>query len=73
MKGMLRSSSRNPGGRTLNVENIRFLDPANAVVDARYEIQNPDGSIRKMWSTFVVVYREDRWKISAIRNMRPSR
>ena len=73
MKGMLRSSARNPGGRTLTVEKIRFLDPNHAIVDTRYEIQNADGSVRKMWSTFMVVHRQDSWKISAIRNMRPSR
>lgn len=72
MKGMVRSSSRNPGERTLTVENVRFLTPEVAIADTRYEIKNSDGSVRKMWSTFVVVYELDSWKIAAIRNMLPA-
>jgi len=73
MKGMLRSSASNPGSRTLKIEKLRFLNSESAIADARYEIQNADGTIRKMWSSFIVVYEEDRWKISAIRNMLPAR
>jgi len=73
LKGMLQSSTRNPGGRTLQVENIRYLTTSSALVDARYKIENADGTIRSMWSTFVVMYLEDHWKITAIRNMRPAR
>lgn len=73
MKGMLRSSENNPGTRTLKIENIRLLNPLCGVVDARYEIQNPEGTTRKMWSTFIVVAIEGEWKISAIRNMLPAR
>ena len=69
MKGMLQSSSSNPGTRTLKIEKIRFLNPVSAIADARYQIQNADGTTRKMWSTFIVVYGEDRWEITAIRNM----
>ncbi len=72
MAGMLRSSSRNPGKRTLTVDHIRLLNPMTAIVDARYEIENTDGSVRKMWSTFVAVKDEGTWKISAIRNMKPA-
>lgn len=72
MQGMLRSSTSNPGQRTLTVENIRFLNLESAIVDARYEIENADGSVRKMWSTFVAVQDQDRWKITAIRNMLPA-
>ncbi len=72
IEGMLRSSSSNPGGRTLTVDAIRFLKAETAIVDARYEIQNEDGSLRKMWSTFIVVLEEGTWKISAIRNMLPT-
>ena len=70
--GMLRSSESNPGTRRIIIEKMRFLDPESAIVDARYEIQNADGTTRKMWSTFIVVYQEDTWKITAIRNMRPA-
>ncbi len=72
-QGMLRSSSANPGGRTLTVDQIRFLNRETALVDTRYEIQNADGSLRKMWSTFIVVYQNNRWKITAIRNMLPAK
>jgi uncharacterized protein (TIGR02246 family) len=72
MKGMVQSTAGNPGTRRLIVENIRFLNPENAIADARYEIQNPDGTTRKMWSTFIVTYKEKKWKIAAIRNMLPA-
>lgn len=72
LEGMMQSSESNPGARTLKIETIRFLNSTTAIVDARYEIQNPDGSERKMWSTFMVVKEITKWKISAIRNMLPS-
>lgn len=72
IKGMMESSTSNPGERTLHVEKIRFLAEEVALVDARYEIKNPDGSIRKMWSSFTVVDDGKRWRISAIRNMLPA-
>lgn len=72
VSGMLRSSAGSPGTRTLTIDKIRFLNSTSAVVDARYEIQNTDGSLRKMWSTFVVVMNAGAWKISAIRNMLPA-
>jgi hypothetical protein len=72
VKGMLRSSASTPGTRTLTVEKIRLASSSSAIVDCRYEIKNDDGSLRKMWSTFVVVAEKGGWKISAIRNMLPS-
>jgi uncharacterized protein (TIGR02246 family) len=72
MKGMMRSSESNPGKRTIKVDKIRFLTPESAIADARYEIENTDGSSRKMWSTFVVVFKDETWKITAIRNMKPA-
>jgi hypothetical protein len=72
MNGMMRSSESNPGSRKLIVEKIRSLNSESAIVDARYEIQNADGTIRKMWSTFIVVYKDKAWKITAIRNMLPT-
>jgi hypothetical protein len=73
VKGMLASSATTPGTRKLVVEKIKLLTSSSAIVDCRYEIQNPDGSQRKMWSTFVLVDNNGKWKISAIRNMLPSR
>ena len=70
--GMLKSSSTNPGKRTLTVDKIQMLDKDAAIVDCRYEIQNADGSMRRMWSTFVVVADKKEWRIRAIRNMLPA-
>jgi uncharacterized protein (TIGR02246 family) len=70
--GMIRSSQTNPGERTITVDKVRFLNAETAIADAKYEISNPDGTTRKMWSTFVVVRQENMWKISAIRNMLPA-
>jgi uncharacterized protein (TIGR02246 family) len=72
VKGMMESSAASPGTRTLRVEKVRFLDKHTALADARYEIRNPDGSVRSMWSSFTVVMRHKTWKISAIRNMLPA-
>jgi uncharacterized protein (TIGR02246 family) len=72
VEGMLKSSANTPGKRTLNVEKARMLSANNAIVDCKYEIQNTDGTTRKMWSTFIVVSEKGIWKISAIRNMLPT-
>ncbi|MGB5369127.1 MAG: DUF4440 domain-containing protein [Flavobacteriaceae bacterium] len=72
VEGMLQSSTSNPGGRTLTVETIRLIGKGSAIIDARYEIANDDGSIRKMWSSFIAVETQGQWKIAAIRNMLPS-
>ncbi|GHB70681.1 DUF4440 domain-containing protein [Persicitalea jodogahamensis] len=73
MAGMVRSTGSNPGTRTLTVEKLRFIGTKSAIADARYVIQNPDGTRREMWSTFVVVNAKGGWKITAIRNMLPAR
>jgi len=73
LNGMLRSSRNNPGTRSIKIDKIRFFNSESAIVDARYEIQNANGTSRKMWSTFIVVYVGDMWKITAIRNMLPTR
>jgi uncharacterized protein (TIGR02246 family) len=72
VEGMLKSSANSPGTRTLQVDKIRMLNPTTAIVDCKYEIQNTDSTMRRMWSTFVVVVEENVWKISAIRNMLPA-
>jgi uncharacterized protein (TIGR02246 family) len=72
IEGMMRSSAINQGTRKLIIDKIRFLDPMTGIVDARYEIESTDGPSRKMWSTFIVVFRDNRWKISGIRNMLPT-
>ncbi len=72
VKGMLGSSQRNPGTRTLTVETVRFVSDEVAIADARYEIAGAD-SVRKMWSTFLAKKEDGRWRIAAIRNMLPAR
>ena len=72
VEGMLKSSANSPGTRTLTVDKIKMLNPTTAIVDCKYEIQNTDSTLRRMWSTFIVVAENNVWKISAIRNMWPA-
>ncbi len=72
VKGMLNSSASSPGTRTLTIDKLRLLNQNCAIVDCKYEIQNADGTPRKMWSTFIVASEKGIWKISAIRNMLPT-
>ncbi len=72
VKGMLNSSANSPGTRTLTIEKIRMFNSTSAMVDCKYEIQNTDSTIRKMWSSFIVVLDKGTWKIGAIRNMLPA-
>lgn len=72
VEGMMKSSANNPGTRTLHIEKIQSVSASSAIVDCRYEIQNPDGTARKMWSTFIVIADKKAWKIRAIRNMLPA-
>lgn len=73
VEGMLGSSQRNPGSRTLTVETVRFPAPDVAVADARYVIKGTGGAQdRRMWSMFVCLRTETGWRIAAIRNMLPA-
>jgi hypothetical protein len=72
VQGMLKSSANSPGTRTLTIDKIRMIGGASAIVDCKYEIQNPGATVRKMWSSFVVISDKGIWKISAIRNMLPA-
>jgi uncharacterized protein (TIGR02246 family) len=67
VRGMLASSARETGKRTLAVETVRFLGADVAIADARYEIGD-----RKMWSTFIMKRSSGGWRIEAIRNMFPT-
>lgn len=74
VRGMIESSRRNAGARTITVEAVRFPVPGLAIADARYEIAaSPGTEARKMWSTFICVREAGGWRIAAIRNMLPSR
>ena len=73
VEGMLGSSRRNPGTRTLTVESVRFPAAGVAVADARYVIKGSGGSAdRRMWSTFLCMRSGGEWRIAAIRNMLPA-
>ena len=72
IEGMMKSSANSPGTRTLHIEKIQTITSSSAIVDCRYEIQNADGTARKMWSTFIVIADRKTWKIMAIRNMLPA-
>lgn len=72
VQGMLKSSTNSPGTRRLQIDKIRMLQSTTAIVDCKYEIQNTDSTMRRMWSTFIVVQEKKAWKISAIRNMLPA-
>ncbi|BCS31010.1 hypothetical protein TBR22_A02090 [Luteitalea sp. TBR-22] len=71
--GGLASSARSGGVRTIEVESVRFPTLDVAIVDGRYEIAATASTpARRMWTTFVMVRGAVGWRISAIRNMRPS-
>lgn len=72
IEGMQRSSKSNPGTRTLKVEKIKYLSDNIALADCRYSITSLSGEERNMWSSFVLIQKSGKWKISAIRNMNPS-
>lgn len=72
MQGMERSSANRPGTRSLIVDKIRLLTPGCALVDCRYEIAQAGEPTRRMWSSFMVVDDNGKWKITAIRNMLPA-
>ncbi|MEP6948103.1 MAG: DUF4440 domain-containing protein [Ginsengibacter sp.] len=72
VEGMMKSSTSNPGSRTLTVDKIRLVTPTCAIVDCRYEIANANSDARKMWSSFIMMADNGVWKISAIRNMLPA-
>jgi uncharacterized protein (TIGR02246 family) len=70
VKGTL-ASTRSGGKRTITVETIRYVAPAVAIADGRYELTGT-ADTRHMWSTFVLAKSGGTWKIAAIRNMLPA-
>ena len=75
VKGGLASSEANPGSRQITIERVRFVAPAVALADGRYEIAGAAGAApRRMRTTFVMVHGGDpsAWRIAAIRNMAPT-
>ncbi len=73
VQGAAASSKKENGRSSVVVDHIRLLGPDIAIVDGRYETSAAGtSSPRKMWSTFVLVKKEGRWRIAAIRNMLPT-
>ena len=70
LPGMAESSRQNPGSRGIEVRAVRFLTPDVALADGAYLIA---GSDLPRWTTIVVVRDADVWRITAIRNMTPTR
>jgi uncharacterized protein (TIGR02246 family) len=70
--GTLRSSSQNPGTRTIQVESVRFITPDVAIADGPYAITSGGADPRRMWTTIVVAREGGVWKIAAIRNIAPT-
>jgi uncharacterized protein (TIGR02246 family) len=71
VRGSMASSRNNAGTRTITVETIRFPTEDVAIADGRYTITG-EGATRSMWTSFVLVRANGRWRITAIRNMLPA-
>lgn len=72
--GMLESSKRSGGRRTIAVESIRLLAPDVALADGRYrQTGQAKGPDRELWTTIVLKHEASGWRIAAIRNMLPAR
>lgn len=72
VKGSLGSSQQSPGKRTFTLETVRMIAAGVAIADSRYDIEQADGTTRRMWASWVLVKDGDAWKIAAIRNMLPA-
>ncbi len=73
VRGMLESSRKTGGKRTIAVESVRLLGPDVAMADGRYtQAGLAGGGNRAMWTTIVLKRGPDGWRIAAIRNMLPA-
>jgi uncharacterized protein (TIGR02246 family) len=73
VRGMLESSRKTGGRRTISVESVRLLAPDVALVDGRYKQTGlADGKDREMWTTIILKRDPKGWRIAAIRNMLPA-
>jgi uncharacterized protein (TIGR02246 family) len=69
VKGMLETSARNPGARSIAVAAVRFITPDVAIVDGEYKTGT---DARQLWTTLTVKREPGGWRIAAIRNMSPT-
>ena len=73
VRGTLASSKSNAGTRTITLKTVRFPTPDVAIADGEYVIgASQTAAARNMWTSFVMVRNQGRWRISAIRNMLPA-
>jgi uncharacterized protein (TIGR02246 family) len=73
VRGTLSSSKTNAGTRAITITTIRFPGADVAIADGEYVIGASQGAAaRNMWTSFVLIRADGRWRISAIRNMLPA-
>lgn len=73
VKGTLASTRSNAGVRTITIKTVRFPARDVAIADGEYVIAaGQTAAARQMWTSFVLIRSEGRWRISAIRNMLPA-
>jgi len=73
VRGAMGSSQKEAAKSTITIESIRFVTPAVALVDGRYEtVSASTGATRKMWTALLLTKMAQGWRISAIRNMLPA-
>jgi uncharacterized protein (TIGR02246 family) len=70
--GTLSSSKTNAGVRTITIKTVRFPARDVAIADGEYVIATSQTAARQMWTSFVLIRSEGRWRIGAIRNMLPA-
>jgi len=70
--GMMASSNKEQAKSSIAITDVRLIHPDVAIADGRYQTTSLDGTVRDMWTTFVLKRTGDGWSIAAIRNMKPS-
>lgn len=73
VRGMLESSKKTGGQRSITVESIRPLTENVAIVNGRYlQTGLAGGTQRDMRTTLILIREAAGWRIAAIRNMLPA-
>jgi uncharacterized protein (TIGR02246 family) len=72
VRGMMASSSKEQAKSSISISDVRLIDPNVAIADGRYQTTSLDGTVRDMWTTFVLKRASGGWRIAAIRNMKPA-
>jgi hypothetical protein len=69
---MMASSNKEQAKSSIAIADVRLIHPDVAIADGRYQTTSLDGTVRDMWTTFVLKRTSDGWRIADIRNMKPS-